>query len=285
VQHFSLSQAGDSTKNKKLVVFASRAGRNMNDHAKTENFTENPTWASVVPGEQWNVYLDAIRVTRKTGARFVLGGAFGLAGYTGRWRNTKDLDFFVLPGDKDKVIDALTKAGFEDYYPTLAYDRHWIYRATRDEVIVDTIWQTPNCRTVVDEHWFERARPVTLRGENLAVIPAEELLVIKLYVLQRDRCDWPDLINLLYRTAGELDWNHVLKRIGSDEGLLGGLLQVFNWVAPAEALSIPSTIRERFCLREATSEESEKPGTDRKMLLDSRPWFAAHQPTDHPLRL
>jgi hypothetical protein len=257
----------------------------MKENAKAENFTKNPTWASIVPEEQWKVYLDAIRVTRKTGARFLLGGAFGLAGYTGRWRNTKDLDFFVLPTDKDKVIDALTKAGFEDYYDTLAYDRHWIYRATRDEVIVDTIWQTPNCRTVVDEHWFERGREVVLRNEHLEVIPAEELLTIKLYVLQRDRCDWPDLVNLLYRTAGELDWEHVMNRMGADEGLLGGLLQVFNWVAPDQASKIPSEIRERFCLRPITSRDLEVPETERKMLLDSRPWFAAHQPVDQPLKL
>ena len=173
----------------------------MKDDAQAENFTHNPTWATIVPQEQWKIYLDAIRVTRKTGAQFLLGGAFGLAAYTGRWRNTKDLDFFVLPSDKDEVVDALTKAGFEDYYPTLAYDRHWIYRATRDGVIVDTIWQTPNCRAVVDDHWFDRKRDVLLRGESLAAIPAEELLAIKLYVLQRDRCDWPDLINLLYRTS------------------------------------------------------------------------------------
>lgn len=257
----------------------------MKEHAKAEEFVVNPTWASIVPDEQWNVYLDAIRVTRKTGAPFLLGGAFGLARYTGRWRNTKDLDFFVLPSDKDKVVDALTKAGFEDYYSTLAYDRGWIYRACRGDVIVDTIWQTPNRRAVVDEHWFERAELVILRDEKLAAIPAEELLAIKLYVLQRDRCDWPDLINLLFQTAGELDWNHVLFRLGSDEGLLGGLLQVFNWVAPAEAKEIPAEIRQRFCLRDVTAEDLQVPAAERKLLLDSRPWFAAYQPTDRPLQL
>ena len=250
-----------------------------------QNFSVNPTWASIVPGEQWSTYLDAIRVTRKTGARFLLGGACGLAAYTGRWRNTKDLDFFVLPGDKDKVVDALTKAGFEDYYPTLAYDRGWIYRAVRNDSIVDVIWQTPNRRTIVDEEWFERGRAVVLRGEKLEAIPAEELLAIKLYVLQRDRCDWPDLINLLFRTAGTLEWDHVLRRLGTDKPLLAGLLQVFNWVAPEEAKKIPTEIRRHFCLPEITSEDLETPDTERKALLDSRPWFAAHQPVGTPLKL
>src|SRR5436190_480963 len=89
----------------------------------------NPEWACIISDDQWRVYLDAIRVTRNTKAPFLLGGAFALAGYTGRCRNTKDLDLFVSPSDKDKVIDALTKMGFDDYYPILAYDRGWIYRA------------------------------------------------------------------------------------------------------------------------------------------------------------
>lgn len=257
----------------------------MKENAKAENFRVNPQWASIVPEGQWKTYLDAIRVTRKTGARFLLGGAFGVAGYTGRWRNTKDLDFFVLPTDKDKVIDALTKIGFEDYHPTLAYDRGWIYRAVRNEVIVDIIWQTPNRRSVVDEQWFQRSRPVVLRNEKLAVVPAEELLAIKLYVLQRDRCDWPDLMNLLYQTAGTLDWDHVLYRMADDKPLLAGLLHVFNWVAPAQAKQIPQRIREHFSLPEVAPHDLEIPDTQRKALLDSRPWFAAHQPEDQPLQL
>ena len=252
---------------------------------RTAGFRQNPRWASIISDEQWAVYLDAIRVTRKTGARFLLGGAFGLAAYTGRWRNTKDLDFFVLPAVKDKIVDALTKAGFEDYYDRLAYDRGWIYRAVRNDVIVDTIWQTPNRRSQVDEQWFTESRSAVLRGESLSVIPAEELLAIKLYVLQRDRCDWPDLINLLYENCSALNWNHVLDRLGADRGLLGGLLHVFNWLSPHRARSIPAEIRQLFCLPEPSADELALPEDERVRLLDSRPWFAAFQRQDKPMML
>jgi hypothetical protein len=258
----------------------------MNNDAKAnEEFRINPPWASIIPDEQWAVYLDAIRVTRGTDARFLLGGAFGLAAYTGRWRNTKDLDFFVLPSDKDKIVDALTKIGFEDFYPKLAYDRGWIYRATRDDVLVDIIWQTPNRRSEVDEQWFNLSRKLVLRGENLAVLPPEELLTIKLYVIQRDRCDWPDLINLLYRACDDLDWAHVLDRLGPERALLGGLLHLFNWIAPARALQIPAEIRETFHLSKPTTEDLALPEDYRVRLLDSRPWFAAFQSMDKPMLL
>ena len=192
---------------------------------------------------------------------------------------------FVLPSDKDKVIDALTKGGFEDYHPRLAYDRGWIYRAVRDDVLVDTIWQTPNRRTIVDEEWFKRSRKVVLRGEPLEILPAEELLAIKLYIIQRDRCDWPDLINLLYATGHELDWDHVLRRVERDDAVLEGLLHVFNWVAPAGAARIPGEIRRRFHLREASGVDPELPEKSRVELLDSRGWFAAFQPQDKPMQL
>ncbi len=250
-----------------------------------EEIILEPAWAQTIADEQWTVYSQAVRVVRKTGARFLLGGAFGLACYTGRTRNTKDLDFFVLPSDKDKVIDALTKAGFDDYYPKLSYDRGWIYRAVQGEAIVDTIWQTPNRRTEVDEAWFKRSRKALVRGELLEFIPAEELLAIKLYILQRDRCDWPDLLNLLYASCGELDWAHVIHRLGTEEPLLAGLLQIFNWLAPSQALHIPAGIRDHFHLPEPTSEALARPEQANVNLLDTRRWFAAFQPPEQPLQL
>jgi hypothetical protein len=244
-----------------------------------------PPWTATISDEHWRVYREAIGAVQKAGAQFVLGGAFALAGYTGRCRDTKDLDFFVLPSEKDKVVDALTKCGFDDYHPTVAYDRGWIYRATRDDVIVDTIWRTPNRRSEMDEQWITRSRKINFRGEKVGIAPAEELLVVKLYVLQRDRCDWPDLINLLYATAGELDWDHVLTRLGADRPLLAGLLHVFNWVAPTKAAAIPDSVRDLFHLPKPTSEALERPEERNVELLDSRPWFAAFQPREKLMQL
>lgn len=271
-----------------------QTGKGQNGHiTMTEKLTAgaadenrlNPEWSNIITEEQWRIYRQAIRATRKTKARFLLGGAFSLAGYTGRCRNTKDLDFFVLPSDKDKIVDALTKAGFDDYYSTMPYDRGWIYRATKNDVIVDTIWQTPNRRTEVDEDWFTRAKSVVLRNEGLEIVPAEELLAIKLYVMQRDRCDWPDLINLLYATGHEIDWEHVFERLGAELPLLGGLLNVFAWCCPEKALLLPENVREKFHLRGPMEEGFSRDPKERIDLLDTRPWFAAHQPKDKPMQI
>src|SRR5437764_11757034 len=57
------------------------------------------SWANAISEEEWDVYQTAIEVLRSTGVPFMLGGGFALATFAGRWRDTKDIDFYVLPKD------------------------------------------------------------------------------------------------------------------------------------------------------------------------------------------
>lgn len=214
----------------------------------------------------------------------LLGGAFGLARYIGRWRNTKDLDFFIMREQRDALVDVLNNEGFCDYYDEAPYDRSWIYRGIREGVVVDLIWTLPNHRTRVDATWFEHAVGLPMRGRTFQAVPAEELLWIKLYVLQRDRCDWPDLLNLLSAVSGELDWNRLIRRLGSDLPLLHSLLVLYNWLCPVRARSLPASLRERFQLPELP-EDLGAPEVERAQLLDGRPWYAVLQPTDRAMQI
>jgi hypothetical protein len=243
-----------------------------------------PDWTSLMSSEEWDVYYAAIQALRAAGIRFVLGGAFGLASHTGRWRNTKDIDFFILPAQREAAVQALLSIGCTDYHGTLAYDRGWIFRAIRNGILVDLIWGTPNRRTEVDEQWFAKAPSVQLRTERLEVIPAEELLWIKLYVLQRDRCDWPDVINLLYATGRSLDWERLVARLGDDKPLLMGLLSVYSWLCPDRIDDIPANLRKAAAIAKPTKAQAQLQ-QQRLDLLDTRPWFAALQPTDRPMQL
>jgi hypothetical protein len=241
-------------------------------------------WTELINAEEWEVYQSAVAAVRAAGIRFMIGGAFGLAAYTGRWRNTKDLDFFVLPEDRELTIQTLLDLGFTDFYPTLAYDRGWIYRAIKSGVLVDVIWSTPNRRTEVNAQWHANAPQIRLRSEVVSVIPPEELLWIKLYVLQRDRCDWPDVINLAYATAETLDWARVEDRIADDLPLLLGFISVFAWLCPDRIHAIPAGLRKRAGVKKPRR-IPEGPEVERITLLDSRPWFAAHQSTGRPMQL
>src|SRR5436190_23322201 len=113
---------------------------NISSRGRTKRSAPHQEWAIHIPDSEWAIYERAISALRTTGRPFMLAGAFSLASYTGRWRNTKDIDFYVLPRDREPMIEALTAAGFADYYDKLPYVRHWIYRAYKDDCIVDIIW-------------------------------------------------------------------------------------------------------------------------------------------------
>jgi hypothetical protein len=232
-------------------------------------------WGHGIPDEEWAVYREAIHQVRALEIPFAFGGAFALAVYTGSLRNTKDFDFYLRPGDRDAMIRALTAAGLDDLHDRLPYDRSWIYRATRDDVIVDAIWAMANHRAAVDDEWLTRGPEVIIRGEPLRPISLEALIWSKLYVLQRERCDWGDVFNLLDAQARAVDWEYLLKRLGEDRGLLAGALAVFGWLVPDRVDDVPSTVWSQL----GVSHPGRQPPTDpssRVKLLDSRAWFTRH---------
>jgi hypothetical protein len=238
-------------------------------------------WTTQIPDEEWSVYQSVIRRAKEKGLPFALGGAFAVATNTGRWRNTKDLDFYILPEDREKMIQIVTEAGLQDYYDRLPYQRHWIYRSHKGEVIVDLIWAMANDWEEVDEAWLTRGPRVEVRGEILPVIPPEELIWAKLYVLQKDRCDWSDILNIIYATGETLDWEHLLGRLIQDLPLLRGVLSVFAWLSPGRARELPGWLWERLdLLVPETLPDPEQTMRRRADRLDTRPWFIPVIPED-----
>lgn len=217
----------------------------------------------------WSVYLDVLRTARGRGLELAIGGGFAVAAYTVYRQSTKDIDVYVQPGDRKTMVDIVTEAGLTDYYDVLPYDRKWIYRSHRDDVIVDIMWAMPNQRAQVDRDWLTRGPELDLHGEMVRVLPPEELIWAKLYVLQRDRSDWPDILNLIYATGLELNWDHLINRLEDDAPLLDAVLTIFRWLCPDRAAQFPETLWSR--LRD--SRHRYRGGIPREELLDTRPWF------------
>ncbi|WP_158305501.1 nucleotidyltransferase family protein [Opitutus terrae] len=240
-------------------------------------------WAALIPEEQWRVLTAGAEALDEAGARFLLAGALALATYTGHWRNTKDMDVIVHATDRERAIAALQRAGFEDYYPQQAYDRSWIFRGIKEGVLFDVIWALPNHRVGIDEAWFERAGVVTLHGREYRVAPAEELVRVKLYVMQRERCDWVDVLNVLAASVEHLSWPWLVERMGRDLPLLHAALAIFNWMCPGRAHALPPWLRKQFALARVEADDLAATEERRVRLFDSRPWFAPHQPLNEPL--
>ncbi|MGI8958172.1 MAG: hypothetical protein ACR2IV_00090 [Bryobacteraceae bacterium] len=245
-------------------------------HNVKTRLARSASWLERLPPEQWSVYKAVMAHARLRGLQFAVGGGFATMTYTGQWRDTKDMDFFILERDKDEMIRILAESGLEDYYDQQAYERHWIYRSHKDETIVDVIWAMANRRAAVDEGWLHGPL-VEAGGERFRLVPAEETLWSKLYVLQRDRCDWPDGLSLIYAMGTDLDWCRLLERVGEDAPLLSGLVSVFGWLCPDHARELPGWLWNELGARHIEIDALLDRDTDRVSLLDSRPWLMPDQ--------
>src|SRR5436190_9705134 len=157
----------------------------------TMQTTQSIDWEALIPAEEWALYKSVIDKLREKGIRFALAGGLAFSEYAKQVRNTKDLDLYIFPDDREGAVEAVLSVGFEDYYGQYPYDRSWIFRACKGPVIVDLIWTAPNHRMLVDPRWLTRGYDVSIYGTRVKVVPPEELIWAKLFVLQRDRSDWP----------------------------------------------------------------------------------------------
>jgi hypothetical protein len=217
----------------------------------------------------------AIRALNRERIPFLVAGAFGLYHYTGFWRGTKDLDVLVLPEYREAAIEAVTGAGMKDLFDQEPYDREWIYRSTRDGVIFDIIWRLANKADDVDHTWFEHASNGVIEGEPVKVVSAADMCWMKLFVFQRNRCDWPDIMNVIRGTGGKLNWNHLLTQVGPHWRLLYALIEIFDWVCPGDRHYVPDWFREELERRRRADTPDDRQAECRNDLFDTRPWLTA----------
>jgi hypothetical protein len=140
-------------------------------------------------------------------------------------------------------------------------------------VIVDSIWAMANKRAQVDQGWLDRGPMIRMFDREFRVIPPEELIWSKIYVMQRDRCDWPDILNLICATGPTLDWHHLMERVAEDLPLIKALVSVFAWISPEGASQLPAWVWKKLELPHSHYGESPEGRPRRPDLLDTRPWF------------
>jgi hypothetical protein len=196
---------------------------------------------------------DALRALNAAGVQFLVAGAYAFFAYTGIFRDTKDLDVFLREDDLDKAFEALERAGFR----TELLDPTWIGKAYRGEWYVDLIFSSGNGVAVVDELWFESARPGSVMGVDVLLAPPEEIIWSKAFVLERERYDGADVNHLVRAFGEELDWDRVLFRFDRYWEVLLSHLLLFRFTYPGERSKVPDRVLELLFARAA-----EELGTD-----------------------
>lgn len=187
-----------------------------------------------------------------SGVPFLVGGAYAFARYTGIQRHTKDFDVFVREADIERTLAALGSAGCatELTFP------HWLGKAYCGEDFVDVIFSSGNGLVAVDDEWFAHAVAEVVLGIPVRLIPPEEMLWSKAFVMERERYDGADVNHLLRATAADLDWRRLLRRFGEHWPVLLSHLVLFGYVYPAEAGCLPPWVLCDLLERVATGLEA-----------------------------
>jgi len=150
----------------------------------------------------YRILVDSADVLERAGIPFVVGG--GLAAEAYHLRETlNDIDAFVRPKDAPSSLRALEEAG---YYGWIE-DPRWLYKAMKDGVTVDIIYESSGLVKVSDET-FERARRVMIGGASVPVMPPEDLFVMKAVAATPGAPKhWLDAVSLL--TTQQMDWDYL----------------------------------------------------------------------------
>jgi hypothetical protein len=208
-------------------------------------------------------YRDTLEILTKNKVPFVVGGALALKHFAGIARDTKDLDVFLKKEDLEHAMAVLEDADFETeiLYP------HWLGKAWSGPHFVDFIFDSANGLCPVDDGWFEFAAKCTLWGVPVLVSPAEEMLVSKAFVMERERFDGADVYHLLEACGSSLDWDRTLKRFGDHWRVLLGHLIFFSFVYPQKRNAIPKRVMTMLLDRAKAEQKPEHVEVCRGTLL------------------
>jgi hypothetical protein len=183
----------------------------------------------------YDVYREALTCLTDAGIPFLIGGAFGLETYTGAIRRTKDLDLFVRPADRIALMERLQESGFQTEWRF----PHWLGKACKKDWSIDMIFSSGNGLCTVDDGWFQFAIPADILGVKVHVVPAEEMLWSKAFVMERNRYDGGDIAHLLQARASMMDWARLLSRFNAHWRVLFSHIILFGYVYPAQRLRVP----------------------------------------------
>lgn len=199
-----------------------------------------------LPGDEaCRAYRRVLRALDAAAVPFLVGGAVALSIASGVRRPTRDLDLFLRQADYPRAAATLEAAGWR----TALAHPHWLGKARDGPHVVDLIFSSGNGLAAVDDGWFGHATAAEVLGERVLLVPPEEMLWSKMFVMERERFDGADVIHLLRACGPTLDWARLIARVGTHWRVLLAHLVLFGYVYPSERDRVPAEVTERLLWR------------------------------------
>jgi hypothetical protein len=198
---------------------------------------------STMPGELApevrEFYSRTLSALNDSGIPFLVGGAYALQRYTGIVRHTKDFDLFLLPDDLGRMLEEFDRLGCrtEVTFP------HWLAKAYRGDHFFDLIFSSGNGTCRVDDDWFAHGVDDRVLDVPVRLVPAEEIIWQKAFVMERERFDGADIAHLIRARGDQLDWTRLLRRFDGPHGrVLLAHLVLFGFIYPDARSCIPESV-------------------------------------------
>ena len=122
------------------------------------------------------------------------------------WPDGEDIDVFVRPDDARTVLKALDEAGFA----TEEVEPDWLYKALKEDVLVDVIFESVGGISL-DEEMASRIRVERFKGRQLKILAPEDLVVMKAMGNRPETPGyWHEALDVL--AGQEIDWSYLALR-------------------------------------------------------------------------
>lgn len=215
------------------------------------------------------VYRSVLWHLREAGIPYLVGGTYALEHHAGLIRETKDLDLFLRRADWSRVQETLAPHGIRC---ELAFT-HWLGKARDNGHFVDLIFSGGNGIVEVDDDWLARGVPSVVLEVPVHLVPVEEMIWSKAFVMERERFDGADVAHILRQSAATLDWLHLLRRFGANAPVLLAHLALFQFIYPAHRDNVPDWVMDELW-RRARARESLPPHLCRGTLLSRKQYLS-----------
>lgn len=214
--------------------------------------TARPTRPGRLRARTRAFYRSVLELLAAADIPHLVGGGYAFSRYTGIRRPPKDFDLFLRREDCVRGLELLAARG----YRTELRFPHWLGKVWEEHDHIDLIFSSGNGIATVDDEWFEHAQPDRVFGMPVALVPPEEMIWSKAFIMERERFDGADVAHLLHAAPRdglgaprELDWARLLRRFEPHYRVLLSHVVLFGFAYPSQRTHVPDHVMDTLLRR------------------------------------
>jgi hypothetical protein len=132
---------------------------------------------------------------------------YALAGSLAVWARggpdvSHDVDFVILPDDRERVLTLMEDAGMRTEKPP----PDWLYKAYDGDNLIDFIFYAPTGTTSA---YIENAEELVVESVRMPVMTVDDVLIMKLAAMNELCMDYAYLLQLARSTREQINWEYV----------------------------------------------------------------------------